>query len=92
MNYDEPMTTSLLRALYAAADVCRRCEAGMRARAHPDADFVRNWLRGLGDTISNAASDASNKRATFDAVVDGVDPNGMPPPLTETVGERHRRS
>ena len=91
MNYDEPMTTSLLHALHAAADVCRQCEAGIRAPAHADADFVRNWLRDLGKTISNAASDASNKRATFDAVVDGVDPNGMPP-LTETVGERHRGS
>ncbi len=73
MTY-EPMTTSLLGALYAAVDVCRRCEAEMRAPAHPDADFVRKWLRELGDTISDAASDASNTRATFDAVVDGVDP------------------
>ena len=70
MTYNEPMTTSLLRALYAAADVCRRCEAGLRAPAHPEADFVRKWLRELGDTISNAASNASNQRATFDAVVD----------------------
>jgi hypothetical protein len=75
MTYDEPMTTSLLRALHAAADVCRRCESGMRAPAHPDAGFVRTWLKDLGDTISNAASDASNKRATFDAAVDGIDPN-----------------
>ena len=71
MTYDEPMTTSLLRALHAAADVCRRCEDRMRVPAHPDADFVRKWLKELGDAISNAASDASNKRTTFDAVVDG---------------------
>jgi hypothetical protein len=74
MTYDEPMTMSLLRALSTAADVCRRCEAGMRAPAHPDAGFVKQWLRDLGDRISNAASDASNQRARFDAVVDGVDP------------------
>ena len=74
MTYDEPMTTSLLHALHKAADVCRRCEAVMRAPAHPNADFVRKWLKDLGDTISNAASDACNKRVTFDAVVDGVDP------------------
>ena len=72
MTYNESMMTGLLRALHAAADVCRRCEAGIRAPAHPDADVVRKWLKELGDTISNAASDASNKRATFDAVVDGV--------------------
>ena len=84
MTYDEPMTTSLLRALHAAADACRRCEASMRTPAHADAGFVRNWLKDLGDTISNAASGASNKRATFDAVVDGVDPKGLAPPLTES--------
>ncbi len=72
MTYDETMTTSLLRALYSAADACRRCEAGMRAPAHPDAGLVKEWLRALGDTISNAASDASIKRARFDQVVDGV--------------------
>jgi hypothetical protein len=75
MSYNEPKTTSLLRALYAAADLCRQCEAGMRRPAHPEADFVRKWLKDLGDSISNAASAASNKRPTFDAVVDGVDPN-----------------
>ena len=74
MAYDEPMTTSLLRALHAAADACRRCEARMRSPPHPDAEFVRKWLKELGDTISNAASEASNQRATFDAVVDGVAP------------------
>ncbi len=68
------MTTSLLHALYAAADACRRCEAGLRAPAHPDADLVKKWLKDLGDTISNAASYASNERARFDAVVDAVDP------------------
>ena len=74
MPYNELKTRSLLQALYAAADACRSCEAGMQVPAHPDADLVRKWLKDLGDTISNAASHASNERARFGAVVDGVEP------------------
>ena len=73
MRYDETMMENLLRTLYAAADACRRCESGIREPTHPKAQFARSWLRNLGDTISNAASAASNERAAFDSVVDGID-------------------
>jgi len=69
---DEPMTTSLLQALHQAADTCRSCEARLESSSHPDAKLVGKWLRDLGDTISNSASAASNKRALIDAVAEAV--------------------